>query len=481
MNTKGIAALEAMVVVVALLAAFTVAVPLFIQTNPMDKNTLTMEKLKVLKECIVGDPKKMSMKTRTSFGFVGDLGELPGDSNGLLNLRYLFENSGDFYPYWAQQPVDYFLWGWKGPYVEESALTDAWSQDYRFQLQDGSTTIWEIRSSGENRGFGDSDDLWITINESEIRNFVKGTFKKHMSPHTEDTSVTGTTLDIYYPNGQNHTVLTVNVTSGIYSTEEFAQDGKLPIGVRYFTDNSVYYKLAAINGCEYYNGEEERISVVDFINPVTPSVDYDNPFDSDRIDELEYFGDNDEQWERQGTDGVDSHMILDATTDEYVNVLTFKDSLTYGSNYAIEVDVEITDSAARDTFGIDYRALYNESATPSRGYRFKYCPDDNPVSRTVTRYPNFSTTPSWAMPAGFDGFGLFKFTITVTSNDFPDRITHNIKIEKFVGGVFIEQPGWAWQFFESLNSNSSLAGNVGLLVSGESGSVKLHHIRVTHL
>lgn len=126
----------------------------------------TKERLNALKTALVGDRNLQQNGIRTSYGFVGDVGELPfGTATSLGGLKYLITNPAPAYP------------NWNGPYLSGfDPLTyaqDAWGKRFTYTVQntlDGFANrhlSGEIRSAGPDGILGNADDIWVEISGKE--------------------------------------------------------------------------------------------------------------------------------------------------------------------------------------------------------------------------------------------------------------------------------------------------------------------------
>ncbi|MCP4219054.1 MAG: hypothetical protein GY765_30750 [bacterium] len=450
---RGVVGLEIMVVVVVLLALLTIAVPLFLQRNPVDENGLTFERAERIKRAMVGDPHKVTDRARTDFGFVGDLGILPA------NLDELRVQGA--YPVYQLDTNVYF--GWRGEYVEATALLDAWGRAFVYRDPPAPTTwVKEIRSAGVDGILDNADDVWVRIDENEVSNPVSGTFFESGIPRVNNGYVG--TLMISFPIGTAMTTIPAAVAAGTYGAAT-----RIPIGLRYFeTQDGEYRKIASLNGLG--NSIVNFIGAASATNPFTP---YENPFDSE--DGLTYLGGGSGQW-RIGSIMGRRYLYTRGRTTEGNRVAVLDG--TEGSNYRITVRVFIGNSSqqnAWDGFGIDYRANYSGSATPTSGYRFKYYPEDSPnPSCNLTRYATaFIGSTDYSINSLSNGFGMF--TITLEVEDVGATVEHRINIQRRFNG------NYQTTFVETDTGNSSPSGLVSLLIWGQNGSIRIHHINIDPL
>jgi hypothetical protein len=368
-QNKGIAALEVMAVVVALLAILTIAVPIFLNQSDINRVNLTSKKLTAIKYAIVGDHKKMVENSRSEFGFVGDLGILPDDTTvPAIPLIDLIENTGGKYPPFQQQ--NNIWYGWRGPYLETPmssdqyvAIKDAWGRVIQFNLaagvdpNNGKTRLREIRSTGADVT-NPGDDIYIYVYEEDVSNFVSGDFLTAVTKSII-TSYNGQ-LNIYYPGGTslNPAVANITITNGEYDSDDPADinDIEIPVGHRYFeTQDLQYFKVATLNG--------EGDSIVNFIGdePVTPPG---------KFFERTFYPTDD-------TDGNPITQLMgtwstDSLGNYYADGIQMEYRAVFGDptwdDYRIEVDATLYQGQG---YGIFYRSDGQPNIT---GYSFQYEP-----------------------------------------------------------------------------------------------------------
>lgn len=468
---KGIASIELIVVIAILLAGLTIAVPLFLQRVPVDRESITRKKLNVIKGAIIGDPGKIDTRTRLSFGFVGDLGVPPS------RLVYLLRNADPatgvpVYPTWQRQAPggNNPLWyGWHGPYLNADAdLVDGWGNAFVYSDSAGVSPLnnnpdlvtWPviISSNGPDGIPTSGDEITLNIEQIEVRNFVSGGMLARSYPHAVRTSY-NEQLNITFPNGTTLSTGSVPIAAGVYDTQPV--NLRVPIGSRYFEIvDEPFLKTAALNGAGN--------SIVNFYAEEDIPF-YENDF-SDKTG-LTFLGGGGGSW-KTDTDADGDYLAYQGSAAEGTRVVAFGNPAW--TDYKVEVEVSIADSIKIDGFGIDYRANYSGSPTPDSGYRFTYYPE--PIS-----YFSFKRIPTDFVPpepnyGGYD-FGYFRFTITVQTN--PTTISHSLKIEKQIAGVLVTQT--TISFNENRTADSVLSGQVGLMAFGQLQSIRFHNVIVSPL
>lgn len=224
-----------MVIVIAIIAILAALItPIAVDQISQKRFDVCRDELKVLKKAIVGDPTLIEGGTRTSFGFVGDLGVLPE------NLADLMQQNA-----WpgSQTNANGFTWGWRGPYINE--IKDPWGNDYFYErigasvpnpmLQNLPLVIARIWSSGpdQENDNGSDDDLMIEIRPDEAFSMVSGNTLDNCFVSSQYQQIVLT-----YPNGTG-TPVQLTIVPGLNQfIYNFANP--IPIGVRQisFTSNA---------------------------------------------------------------------------------------------------------------------------------------------------------------------------------------------------------------------------------------------------
>lgn len=359
-NKRGVMGLELMVVLTIVMLAVTIAIPLVLKKSSTQREDLTRKRIQAIKRAIVGDANNYIGKSRVSFGFVGDLGVLPGS---LEELMINPAPTGGTYP--AFQFSNNVWFGWRGPYLDSKpnqddtdyvAFLDAWGQriQYDENLVAGTARIY---SNGAPDGGSVIEEFIV---ENETRTFIAGFFWDRLRNPLQESQVT-----VYFPDGLNgltqNTITPTNPTTYDSQNDAVTVPGKrqIPVGVRYFETLDIdAKKIAALNGGD--------TSVVNFIGlqsaPEAPFFER-NFYDTDDIDPdtgspiTKLTGD----W---AIDGDDGYYYADGGQTEY--------RAAFGSaaweDYRVEVDATLLQGRG---YGIYYRSDGQANIT---GYCFQYDP-----------------------------------------------------------------------------------------------------------
>lgn len=219
--------------IVAVLAGLIT--PLTIKMVGAHKERAARQELETIKKAIIGEARSTEHGEEFTFGFVGDIGNVP-DSLDRLKTRgslptFSFDTSKNIGA------------GWNGPYIMEKFggdfKLDPWGTEYSYSTTSGTnaelgvTFLATITSAGPDRTLGTDDDHSVQILEPEVRADVVGFVKDSVGE-----GVTGVAVTMNYPsNGTLTTALDTTDNDGLY---EFLD---IPIGDRTLTvDPKLLYK-----------------------------------------------------------------------------------------------------------------------------------------------------------------------------------------------------------------------------------------------
>lgn len=228
-----------MVIVIAVIAILAALItPLAVNQIMQARYDACREELDLIKKAIVGDPALIEAGTRSSYGFVGDLGILPRANLGDLGfdennrLGDLLEQNG--LQGWDGPPTFDIWFGWRGSYVSDDL--DAWGRRYRYAnyWPGGTPTfqalplviarIWSVGPDGNDDG-GANDDVFIDIRTDEAFSMISGNTLDECA-----VSVQFQSIILTYPDGDN-TLVQETITPAVNQVL-FNFSNPIPIGIR---------------------------------------------------------------------------------------------------------------------------------------------------------------------------------------------------------------------------------------------------------
>ena len=194
-----------------------------------DRYDATVEELRQIRDALVGDPEKNQGGTRTSFGYLGDLGALPTSAQGLGALQ---AKPGPLPSFAINNSVRFGL-GWNGPYLATGAsggtfsFNDKWGRPYIYTP--GTTaTIVSRGADGAAGGTGLNQDITMSIPPELQVATVYGFVSSGGGPFNNAFQA-----ELNYPNGSG--ALTQNLISVAAGAQGAFQFSNVPLGPRSVT------------------------------------------------------------------------------------------------------------------------------------------------------------------------------------------------------------------------------------------------------
>jgi general secretion pathway protein G len=148
----------------------------------------TVARMKAIRDATLGDP-TLREASRTSFGFLGDVGSIPTAAQG---LQALVTNPG--LPVWAMDAAVRFGRGWNGPYLTSSdaganLTRDAWGNNFVYSPTAVPPAIVSLGSDGAAGGTGFNSDITVTLPTELQRATVHGFISQGGGPYTGTATV----------------------------------------------------------------------------------------------------------------------------------------------------------------------------------------------------------------------------------------------------------------------------------------------------
>ncbi len=145
-------------------------------TNNLNESRFdeTVRRLQVLRKGLVGDVSLKNGKTRSDFGFLGDIGAIPTAAQGLTSL---ISNPG--VPAYAINTSARFGLGWNGPYIKSddtgsSYLNDAWGNPFVYAPTATPPTVTSLGADGVAGGTGYNADITMQLPANTLTSTVHG-------------------------------------------------------------------------------------------------------------------------------------------------------------------------------------------------------------------------------------------------------------------------------------------------------------------
>lgn len=222
------------IAVVAILAALIT--PLAVNQITQKRFDSCREELGNLKIAICGDPRLLESGSRTSYGFVGDIGVLPRNLDDLLSAT---ANSPAIPLASATSGV--IPWGWRGPYISE--ITDPWGRPFQYSSTPSGYITARVWSMGPDGVSASSDDLGIDIRLDEVFSRVSGNCSDACGAGT------GFSITITYPAfSSGQFILDTFSTTTDQANPIYHSHAAIPIGVRHVSFGSYQRLIFISNG-----------------------------------------------------------------------------------------------------------------------------------------------------------------------------------------------------------------------------------------
>jgi hypothetical protein len=186
----------------------------------------TVLKLRQIRNAMVGDPEIKENGSRTSFGFLGDIGAVPHMDHGPGILQLV--TGGGFAPF-AVDSAKRMSAGWNGPYLVTGSLgedptLDSWGNPIEYRHGTNPITIQSYGADGAAGGSGLNQDIVMSIPVESIRVTVSGFVCNNGGPYVGPTEVY-----LHYPDGAG--VISTGSTVPNPATGYFSFSN-IPVGVR---------------------------------------------------------------------------------------------------------------------------------------------------------------------------------------------------------------------------------------------------------
>lgn len=188
----------------------------------------TVAKMTAIQNAMIGDATLMESGSRTSFGFLGDIGAIPTAVQGIAALT-----TNPSLPVYAMNATSRFGFGWNGPYVSamNSATDytkDGWGTAFVYSPASSPPTLVSYGADRAVGGTGLNQDITVNLPTEMRTATVNGFICSAGGPISSAASVT-----LYYPDGSG--ALTTNTQALAAGVKGQFSYSSVPLGVRSIT------------------------------------------------------------------------------------------------------------------------------------------------------------------------------------------------------------------------------------------------------
>jgi len=228
-TAKGLSLIEVIIILAVLAVLVALLVPSSVQVLTGARRDTTLDEMENLQIAMIGDPNLKNSGVRSSFGYIGDMGNLPATLDDLLT-----QGAQPAYAFNSSLGVGA---GWRGPYITlgpgsdaDSHKKDAFGNFYTYDGTDyvngqGQTVdakLVTLGADGVAGGTGNDEDVTQEILTAQTTATVTG-YGFDLSGNPLDTA----TVTINYPaNGLLTSPTTTTDSAGFY------QFTNIPFGIR---------------------------------------------------------------------------------------------------------------------------------------------------------------------------------------------------------------------------------------------------------
>lgn len=218
-----------LVMVIAILGVLTVMsiVPI---TNSIDESRFreTIDRLRVIRNAMIGDPDLTENNVRTSFGYLGDVGRIPTAVQGINALV-----TNPALPAWSLSAAIRVGAGWNGPYLSSAQAgtnftLDGWNRAITYNPAANPPTLVSLGADGAAGGTGFNSDITVDIPPTLQTATINGFVSNNGVPYVGALQV-----DVNYPNGSG--ALTLTTDTLIPADNGYFSVANVPFGVRSVT------------------------------------------------------------------------------------------------------------------------------------------------------------------------------------------------------------------------------------------------------
>lgn len=233
-TNKGFTVVE-ILMVIALIGILTVTgIDLIMDTINESRFDETVSRLESIKNAMIGDSKLMEGGTRTSFGYLGDIGSLPSGDDSIGIGTLLTQPTG--FPLYSIHAAARIGIGWNGPYLISGGSStdftkDAWGNDIEYRPNDSPPVVRSLGADGMLGGTDYDSDIVYNLSPEQLKVNVNGFICKSAGPFDGVAQV-----ELNYPDGSGALQINpINLVSLVVGNKGKFSFTSVPIGVRSIT------------------------------------------------------------------------------------------------------------------------------------------------------------------------------------------------------------------------------------------------------
>ncbi len=227
LNSKGFTLVELLTTITIMIILSLVTQSLYVNYVDEARFDQTREKLNSIRHALVGNPAMVEGGSRKNFGFLGDIGSLPTEAQGILAL--VDPSRGPFSTFQVHSNV-HIGTGWNGPYLQAGAsdldlATDAWGEPIIYHPNSSPPSLMSLGADRKVGGTGFDQDIAVEISSEMLTTTVSGFVCLSGGPYDGSVEV-----EINYPDGTG--ALTQSSKKLYASDHGHFSFNQIPLGVR---------------------------------------------------------------------------------------------------------------------------------------------------------------------------------------------------------------------------------------------------------
>ena len=195
-KTAGFTLLELLMVIAILSIVTFVSIGKISDTTDEERFQKTIQQMKEIRNAMIGNPDLKTGSHRNSFGYLGDIGQIPSAGQG---IGALITNPG--FPAWALSSITRIGMGWNGPYLSASDsgvnyLKDAWGTPYVYSPGTTPPTLVSLGADRVVGGSGMNADITLLLPSTLTQATLHGVILNGGTQWAQDAEI-----ELNFPNG----------------------------------------------------------------------------------------------------------------------------------------------------------------------------------------------------------------------------------------------------------------------------------------